>query len=559
MGNVRLNKVAGGLLVLAVLGYTASVATGNVFVYIVCFLVLAAAILFGLLVLMMNIIWKLLPEDFRKTYEGKRGFFKMIIFFSGLLFYIVGAVIDTTLLFCIRRGGIDDIHSLGLSRFIRLLGIMTTFVFVVFLGWNLIKRSKGETIAAGSVIFILFIALLAFVSSTSLKSDGILQVSSVEKLSTLGYATLVPIENDIEKTGVTQYKPELAFDGLNLYNSQVLPEVYLIDMRGNLVHKWGKEIKGGNSWEHHAELCDNGDLLVIAVDQMLIRLDWDSNIKWKKRMRVHHDICVDKNNKVYAIARRDDLVFWHGIPIPILSDYIAVLSPDGEIEKKVYLYDLVKQQVSLRQIIRIYWEILNPRTMMRIFYYKAKISSTCRRGTAFDIMHTNSIEIMERDINGFCKKGDWLISFRPLNTIMVLAPKKKEVVWSWGRGELNWQHCPALLENGNVLIFDNGVYRGFTRILELDPLAKEIVWEYRSEPPKKFFSAKRGYSQRLPNSNTLITESEKGRVFEITREGKIVWEFYSPNIKMEAGKRESIYRMIRIANPERYTHLREFE
>ena len=70
------------------------------------------------------------------------------------------------------------------------------------------------------------------------------------------------------------------------------------------------------------------------------------------------------------------------------------------------------------------------------------------------------------------------------------------------------------------------------------------------ESPEKFFSALIGSNQRLPNGNTLITESDKGHVFEITREGKIVWEFYNPNINMEAKKRETIYRMTRIYNPE---------
>src|SRR6059036_3002382 len=34
--------------------------------------------------------------------------------------------------------------------------------------------------------------------------------------------------------------------------------------------------------------------------------------------------------------------------------------------------------------------------------------------------------------------------------------------------------------------------------------------------------------QRLPNGNTLITESSFGRLFEVTREGEIVWEYVSP-------------------------------
>ena len=34
---------------------------------------------------------------------------------------------------------------------------------------------------------------------------------------------------------------------------------------------------------------------------------------------------------------------------------------------------------------------------------------------------------------------------------------------------------------------------------------------------------------RLPNANTLITESEAGRAFEVTPEKKIVWEYFNPH------------------------------
>jgi hypothetical protein len=40
----------------------------------------------------------------------------------------------------------------------------------------------------------------------------------------------------------------------------------------------------------------------------------------------------------------------------------------------------------------------------------------------------------------------------------------------------------------------------------------------------------------LPNGNTLITESDNGRAFEVTREGEIVWEFLSPHRAGEDGE-----------------------
>ncbi|MHC4720712.1 MAG: arylsulfotransferase family protein, partial [Planctomycetota bacterium] len=73
----------------------------------------------------------------------------------------------------------------------------------------------------------------------------------------------------------------------------------------------------------------------------------------------------------------------------------------------------------------------------------------------------------------------------------------------------------------------------------------------KSNPPEKFFSKRRGSCQRLPNGNTLITESDEGRVFEITRGGETVWEFYEPEIRIKNKKRKrmAIYRMMRTTNP----------
>ena len=51
----------------------------------------------------------------------------------------------------------------------------------------------------------------------------------------------------------------------------------------------------------------------------------------------------------------------------------------------------------------------------------------------------------------------------------------------------------------------------------------------------------------MPNGNTLITDSNNGRVFEVTKNGEVVWEFY--NIDTDTnGKRSKIYRMMRITN-----------
>jgi hypothetical protein len=85
----------------------------------------------------------------------------------------------------------------------------------------------------------------------------------------------------------------------------------------------------------------------------------------------------------------------------------------------------------------------------------------------------------------------------------------------------------------------------------VDPQKDEIVWTYSDDPPDHFFSYNRGSSQRLPNGNTLITESDRGRVFEVTPEGTVVWEFFNPETNLDKDLRAAIYRMMRITNPAR--------
>jgi hypothetical protein len=117
------------------------------------------------------------------------------------------------------------------------------------------------------------------------------------------------------------------------------------------------------------------------------------------------------------------------------------------------------------------------------------------------------------------------------------------VVWSWGRGQISGPHDAQVLENGHILLFDNGLSRGWSRAIEIDPLTGQIVWEYHGRPPESFFTVGRGSAQRLPNGNTLLAESDRGRALETTAGGQIVWEFICP-YRSNQGERAAIVRMI---------------
>lgn len=378
---------------------------------------------------------------------------------------------------------------------------------------------------------------------------------SIEALSSLPYITWAPVGESKGKAGVTHYDRGRAFDGINLYKSRNESSAHLIDMSGRVLHTWTAPPGEERDW-FHVEVYGNGDLLVVVKDGVIIRLDWDSNIRWMKKMRAHHDVAFAENGDTYALAKEDKILVSRRIPIPVLSDYIMVFSTNDQLNQEISLFRVFEDEIpiGIKDIFDLYEYLLSPSTQLRAIRSAFGDGLVFKQGTAVDVMHTNSIEIIDRDINDVFSKGNVLTCSRTLDLIGVIDPRTNTLKWSWGKGELDRPHHPTLLHNGNVLVFDNGwTRRHFSRVLEIDPQTEEIIWEYTAGSPKEFFSPKMGASQRLPNGNTLITNSYSGQVFEVTHSGETVWEFHNPVI--EEGHRAVIYRMERIYDRGRYPFL----
>jgi outer membrane protein assembly factor BamB len=129
--------------------------------------------------------------------------------------------------------------------------------------------------------------------------------------------------------------------------------------------------------------------------------------------------------------------------------------------------------------------------------------------------------------------GDLLVSFRNISTLVRIDRQTGAIAWKLGAPPLAGQHCPTLLANGHILLFDNGPHRldesfPFSRVIEIDPASKAIVWKYQEPRPFNFFSPRISSAQRLPNGNTLVNEGNFGRLFEVTTGGDVVWEYVNP-------------------------------
>jgi hypothetical protein len=130
-----------------------------------------------------------------------------------------------------------------------------------------------------------------------------------------------------------------------------------------------------------------------------------------------------------------------------------------------------------------------------------------------------------------------------MNSIFIIEPEQKRIVWLWGPSNLALQHHPTVLENGNILLFDNGLKR--SRVIEIEVPSGRIVWTY--ENGDDFFSDWGGSVQRLANGNTLITETATGYAIEVTRDGELAWQFANPIVNQQDGARLNIWRMTRLS------------
>ena len=105
-------------------------------------------------------------------------------------------------------------------------------------------------------------------------------------------------------------------------------------------------------------------------------------------------------------------------------------------------------------------------------------------------------------------------------------------------------HDATYLRNGNILVFDNGVADRRSRVVEVNPQSGRIEWQYDGGRDHNFYTRARGSAQRLPNGNTLVAVSDSGQAFEVTRDGRVVWEFFNPVLD-EENHRATIVRVKR--------------
>jgi hypothetical protein len=401
-------------------------------------------------------------------------------------------------------------------------------------------------------------------------------------------------------TGTTIYDPDRTWNGYTVFRTNNPQGDVLIDMNGRELRRLT------TTSSQPARILPGGYVMGASIQRSphqefigLVQWDWDGNEVWRFdrteqvstadgdlvwASRQHHDWQREGSPAGYyapgsepqVLSGRTLILAHKNVTVPAISDkrleddYILEVSWEGEVLWDWLASDHVNE-----------------------FGFSEEARNAIHRSVAWnearqsaDWLHINSMSYVGP--NQWYDNGDE--RFHPENiifsarnaNIIAIIDRTGAIVWRMGPdyrdskaltelGQISAQHHPHIIPKGlpgegNMMVFDNGgtsgygatspgaidgtniVTRYYSRVVEVNPVTFEKVWEY-SIPGNAsflFFSRNVSSAQRLPNGNTLITEGADGRLFEVTAENEIVWEYVLPYFNNSANPVPATYRAYRV-------------
>ena len=409
-----------------------------------------------------------------------------------------------------------------------------------------------------------------------------------------------PLPDDNRAVGLLVNEPE-AMGGYTLIAGVFNNYVHLIDHLGRVAHSWQGEsripharlLDNGNLLVAYG----GGSATVDGIAE----LDPDGNVVWRYTHpeRLHHDFLMMPNGNALILASGikplDEVIAAGADPAAFPSeisefeyDYLIEVRPTGseggEIVWEWAAWDYIMQDFDPNkpnygdpaehpELIDINFLLEQPRWIVL----------NDDEFFPWDWLHINGI-----DYNP--ELDQIMLSAKHFHELWIIdhsvsteeAPTRKggnagkggALLYRWGNPRayghgtavdqrLFQSHhtqwvAPGLPGEGNILVFNNGdeawdVQRRYSSIEEITPPVDgyeylrasetayspvETTWTYTAETPTDFYSTIMGLTQRLPNGNTLIGKSTSGNLFQVTPDGKLVWQYVYPMDKGAPLKRD---------------------
>ncbi|MEM7543362.1 MAG: arylsulfotransferase family protein [Pseudomonadota bacterium] len=332
--------------------------------------------------------------------------------------------------------------------------------------------------------------------------------------------------------GVLQAKAGVS-DGAIVYSDASGPTAYLINNRGELLHHWHVPFRTVWPEPAHIEfpvpdnqvifrkaLLQHGGALLVLFEAPghwpyaygLAKINRDSEVLWTYAQQAHHDVLLTPDGDIITLLHETRPLPIEGLDDyaghTIIDDVIVVLDHTGREKKRVSIIDA----------------ILNSR-------YPGLLYAD---GQSKDALHTNSVDWVTSAVASalpMLKTGQILVSMKAKSALGVVDLERGELVWAH-RGGWRQQHAARFLGGRRIGLFDNEGHigeGGYSRIVEFDALTGAQLWSFGGHADLEIESRWRGSYQAFDNGNRLITESDAGRLLELSKDNEVVWEYVAPS------------------------------
>lgn len=389
--------------------------------------------------------------------------------------------------------------------------------------------------------------------------------------------------------GLLQYE-EQSYEGYTLFHPLFSTTTYLIDNCGREVNRWESEFFPAASVylldnglllrTANTSLDANPVFQIGGAGERAQLMDWDGNIVWDfvysdSTHRMHHDIEPLPNGNVLILSwelKTYDEAIAAGRDPALLPD--SVVWSEQVIEVDTATDSIVWEWHLWDHLIQDFDDTKD--NFGEVGRHPERLDINFTGGPTADggddWLHLNSIDYNpDRD--------EIMLTSPFLNELYVIdhsttteeAAGSRGGQWNsggdflfrWGNPQaydqggpedrqLYFVHdahwIPADLEDGGeIMLFNNGdTERPYSSVDIIEPpidnylfgsyvyvpgnpfLPRSPAYQYVTDPPEDFFSSFISGAQRLPNGNTLICSGAQGRLFEITPEEEIVWEYINP-------------------------------
>lgn len=241
---------------------------------------------------------------------------------------------------------------------------------------------------------------------------------------------------------------------------------------------------------------------VSLTGEMLRRLDMNKIHKEKEYQVIHHDLWMDDENHIYTMYR---------------PKKVAEIEVNGKMVRDTLGGDGILMLDTLGQVLKTWsvwdvWDIEKDPYISRYMY---------------DRFH----------MNGFCFDTDsnYLVSVPIEDQIWKIDRNTGKMLWKFGRGGdfkmdstayFSFQHTPYINPNGDLMLFDNGLYEMQSGALafKLDEKNLTAATTLKVKLPKDKYTSRMGSAYLMPNGNLLQCSSKTGSILITDQSGKVLWE-----------------------------------